>query len=172
MEVKHLNPNDLERWERIDGIIYDMSPAPSSEHQRLSRQLTLAIGSYLKGKKCELFYSPFDVYLNADDQGDYVQPDLAVICDPAMIRVNGCYGAPDWVVEILSPSTGVKDKTTKLRAYKSAGVREYWIMDPVHQFVEVHDLQNNVFPTVYGKDETVTVGIFNDLQINLQGIFG
>ncbi|MCY0876414.1 MAG: Uma2 family endonuclease [Firmicutes bacterium] len=171
MGIKHLDPNELERWERIDGIIYDMSPAPSSGHQRLSRQLTIAIGSYLNGQPCELFYAPFDVYLTADDQGDYVQPDVAVICDPSMIRDNGCYGPPDWVLEILSPSTGVKDKTTKLRAYKFAGVREYWIIDPVHQFVEVHDLKNNVFPTVYGKDETVTVGIFRDLQINLQDIF-
>jgi Uma2 family endonuclease len=75
------------------------------------------------------------------------------------------------VAEILSPSTGVKDKTVKLRSYKVAGVREYWIIDPVHQFVEVYDFQNNLFPTVYGKDELATVGIFEDLQISLQDVF-
>jgi hypothetical protein len=76
MGIEHVDPNGLDRWERIDGVIYDMSPAPSSEHQRLSRKLTLAIGSYLHGRKCELFYLPFDVYLNADEKKDYVQPDL------------------------------------------------------------------------------------------------
>ncbi len=173
MEGNHqLDPNELERWERIDGVIYDMSPAPSTEHQRIVRSLLVEIGSYLKGKTCEVFQSPFDVYLNADEAGQYVQPDICIVCNPNKLRLNGCYGAPDMIVEVLSPRTAKKDRTAKLRAYKASGVREYWIIDPLYQLVEVYDLQGEVlFPTVYGVDETVTVGVLEKLDIVLTDIF-
>ncbi len=172
MEVNHLDPNNLERWERIDGVIYDMTPSPSSEHQRIVGRLYLAIGAYLKGRTCEAFVSPYDVYLDNNENGQYVQPDISVICDPTKIKHKGCYGAPDMVVEVLSPTTGKKDKTVKLRAYKAAGVLEYWIIDPGNQLVEVYDLQGEIpFPIVYGTDDKVVVRIFEDLQINLADIF-
>ena len=173
MEVNHHDPNNLERCERIDGVIYDMTSSPSSEHQRIVGRLYVAIGSYLKGKTCEAFTSPFDVYLDGNENGQYVLPDISVICDPTKIKHKGCYGAPDMVVEVLSPTTGKKDKTVKLRAYKASGVLEYWIIDPGNQLVEVYDLQGEIpFPTVYGTGDTVVVGIFEDLQIILADIFG
>ena len=172
METKHLDPNELEQWERIDGVVYDMSPSPSTEHQRIVRRLTLKIGSYLEGKSCELFTSPFDVYLDEVESGQYVQPDLLVVCDSSKIHENGCYGAPDMVVEVMSPRTIKKDKTVKLRAYKTSGVREYWIIDPANQFVEVYDLQGDVpFPKVYEANETVTLKFLEDLEIALSDIF-
>ncbi|ADG05672.1 Uma2 family endonuclease [Kyrpidia tusciae] len=171
MEVQ-LDPKQLERWERIDGVIYDMTPSPSTEHQRIVGRLFRDISGYLKGKTCECFTAPFDVYLDGNKSGNYVQPDITVVCDPSKLRPHGCVGVPDMVVEVLSPATAYKDKTVKLRAYKAAGVREYWIVDPHHQIVEVYRLTDtNVFPTVHNKDETVTVSIFEGLDINLRDIF-
>ncbi|WAH37717.1 Uma2 family endonuclease [Alicyclobacillus dauci] len=171
MEV-HLDPTELERWERIDDVIYDMSPSPSTEHQRIVGRLYREISAYLKGKTCEGFTSPFDVYLDGDEARNYVQPDITIVCDPSKLRPQGCIGAPDMVVEVLSPSTAYKDKTVKLRAYRLAGVHEYWIVDPHNQFVEVYRLaESNVFPTVYNNDAVVTVGIFQGLEIDLREIF-
>jgi len=162
----------LERWERIDGIIYDMTPPPSSQHQAIVGNLYGEFYTYLKGKKCKAFPAPFGVWL--DDENDiYVEPDIAVVCDQSKIHDKGCIGAPDLVVEVLSPSTALKDKRVKLRRYRLSGVREYWIVDPLNQIVEVYKLSENVFtePQVYGKDETVKVDIFEDLEINLHDIF-
>lgn len=121
------------RWELLNGIAYDMTPAPSLEHQRVSSKMHIAIGLALEeskreagGGECEIFAAPVDVYL-----GEAVlQPDLVVVCDPAKKTPRGIEGAPDLVVEILSPSTASKDTVRKRWAYEAAGVSEYLIVDP------------------------------------------
>ena len=130
-----------ERYELIDGIAYMMAAA-NTEHQSLSLFLTLKIGNFLEGKKCRLFAAPYDVFLNESPKdnngkliknrrvkGTVVQPDLMVICDKDKIQSNGCHGAPDFVIEILSISTKDKDKGPKLHKYFSSGVKEYWLLD-------------------------------------------
>lgn len=121
------------RWELINGIAYDVTPAPGTEHQRVSSKLHLAIGNALEAAKrrvggggCELFAAPTDVFL----QGGVVQPDLLIVCDPAKVSPRGIEGAPDLVVEILSPSTASKDTVRKRWSYEAAGVPEYLIVDP------------------------------------------
>ena len=161
-----------ERYELIDGVIYDMTPSPNTAHQRISGKLHIEFGNYLKGKPCEVFAAPFDVYLK-DDVDEWVIPDLTVICDPSKIQEKGCVGAPDLVVEILSKTTAVKDRTVKLKMYRAAGVNEYWIVDPYVETVEVYQFDENVLslPDVYGVDDVMKVGLFEDLQITLSEIF-
>ena len=124
------------RWELINGVAYDMTPAPNFEHQRISTKLILAIGIALEeakretgGGECEVLAAPLDVFL----ESGVVQPDLVVVCDPAKKSDRGVEGAPDLVVEILSPSTAGKDVTRKWWLYEAAGVPEYLIVDPVEQ---------------------------------------
>ncbi|MDP2875255.1 MAG: Uma2 family endonuclease [Holophaga sp.] len=126
------------RWELINGVAYDMTPAPSLEHQRVSGRLYLALGNALEegkrkagGGECEVFAAPVDLYLPG--QESVFQPDLAVICDPAKLAPHGIVGAPDLIVEILSPSTASRDNVQKRWAYAAAGVSEYLIVDPSEQ---------------------------------------
>jgi Uma2 family endonuclease len=119
------------RWELLNGVAYDMTPAPSLEHQRVSSKLHLAIGKALEaagrqGGECELFAAPVDVFLGEN----VVQPDLVVVCDPGKKSGRGIEGAPDLVVEILSPGTAGKDVTRKRWAYEAAGIPEYLFVDP------------------------------------------
>lgn len=120
---------DRQRAELIDGNIYMMAP-PTTRHQRIVGALYTQIYNYLKGNrgKCEVIPSPFAVFLN--DEKNYVEPDISVICDPDKIDDDGCHGAPDWIVEIVSPGSRRMDYMIKLFKYRSAGVREYWIVDP------------------------------------------
>lgn len=125
------------RWELIHGVAYDMTPAPSVEHQRVSRRLERAIEDGLEeakhrggGGSCEMFHAPLDVFLG----GNVFQPDIVVVCDPGKISDRGIEGAPDLVVEILSPSNSSKDTVVKRWAYAAAGVPEYLIVDPVEKF--------------------------------------
>ena len=120
------------RWELINGVAYDMTPAPSFDHQRLSSNLNISIGLALRdalnkvGGDCQVLAAPLDVYLDAS----VVQPDLVILCDPAKISKRGIEGAPDLVIEILSPATASKDVTRKWWLYEAAGVLEYLIVDP------------------------------------------
>ncbi len=136
---------DGERWELIDGVAYDMSPAPMIKHQRMLGRLWAEISRFLHGKPCEPFFAPVDVLFprlgQTDDEADtVVQPDIVVVCDPAKTE-NGKFvrGAPDLVVEILSPSTSKKDLNEKYRLYEREGVREYWALEPrscwLHRYV-------------------------------------
>jgi Uma2 family endonuclease len=137
---------DDERWELIDGVAYDMSPAPTSSHQRISMRMSTNISNWLKGKECEIFSAPFDVMLpnfpmkNKDEINTIVQPDISVICDPSKIIEKGCLGAPDLVIEILSPSTSKKDLNEKFQLYEKHGVKEYWIVDPGNKYIQVFHL--------------------------------
>ena len=135
------------RWELIHGVAYDMTPAPSFEHQDLASKLHLAMGNALaeknrrSGETCKVVFAPLDVYL--DDS--VVQPDLVVICDPAKITRRGIEGAPDLVVEILSPRTAIKDLNRKWWLYESAGIPEYLIVDPEEKVGRLLRLVNGLY---------------------------
>ncbi len=128
-------PED-ERWELINGVAWNMSPAPSRRHQWLVMELGTKIRNFLDGKTCQVYSAPFDVFFPEDqDQPEddvctVVQPDLTVICDLQKLTKKGCFGAPDFVVEILSPYTSRKDLDEKFHLYESSGVLEYWVVDP------------------------------------------
>jgi Uma2 family endonuclease len=131
------------RYELIDGEAYLMAPAPSPAHQRLVGELFRQIADALEHAGCEVFVAPFDVRLprggEPDDQVDtVVQPDLTVVCDPRKIDERGCRGAPDWVIEVLSPATAAHDQTVKLAAFERAGVKECWFVHPTDRTVAVY----------------------------------
>ncbi len=137
---------DDERWELIDGVAYDMCAAPIRKHQELSFELAGLIREYLKGKDCQAYTAPFDVFFpdyidqDTDDISTVVQPDLSVICNPVKLIDKGCYGAPDLIIEILSPSTSKKDLNEKFQLYEKYGVKEYWIVDPGNKYIQVFHL--------------------------------
>lgn len=165
--------DDSERWELIEGMPYAMSPAPTPQHQGISGELFGQLRDYLKGKPCKLFAAPFDVRLNADDEDDtVVQPDLVVICDRSKIDDKGCKGAPDIVIEILSPSTARKDRMVKFQQYLKAGVREYWIVDPDTKTVQACILSNGFYiTTMYADTDIAPVKVLEGCQINLADVF-
>lgn len=121
---------DERRVELIDGVIYDMA-APTTVHQMLAQQFFMDIALYIRAKKgaCEVFIAPLDVQLDRDDR-TMVEPDVLIICDPEKIRKKNIYGAPEFILEILSPSSRTLDALIKCRKYQNAGVKEYWILDP------------------------------------------
>jgi Uma2 family endonuclease len=127
---------DEERWELIDGEAFDMSPAPSRSHQQWAGEIFRQIADFLDDKPCEVYIAPFDVRLPKGDEPDdqiktVVQPDIVVVCDPAKLDEAGCRGAPDWVIEVLSPGTARKDQVRKKNLYERHGVREYWLVHPI-----------------------------------------
>ena len=153
------------RAELIDGIIYNMS-APSLIHQDIVAELTTIFRNYIRSHKgsCRAFPAPFAVYLNQDDY-NYVEPDISVICDPSKITDKGCNGTPDFIIEIVSPSSQRMDYLTKLFKYRTAGVREYWIVNPLKQTVQVYSFEGTEDSTQYSFDDEVTVTIYGDLKI-------
>lgn len=164
------NLPDGERAELIDGQIYYMAPTPSRTHQKLVGKLYNVISNYIdsNGGKCEPYIAPFAVFLNKDDL-TYVEPDISVICDPDKLNDKGCNGAPDWVVEIVSPSSKRMDYFTKTFKYRTAGVREYWIVDPAKERITVWDFENNDTADYTFKDK-VKAGIYPDLYIDFAEI--
>lgn len=168
----YLTWDDGNRYELIDGVPYMMA-APSSTHQEIVANLTAELVVYLKGKSCKVFPSPYDVRLNADTKDDTViQPDISVICDPNKIEERGCKGAPDMVIEILSPSTALYDQNIKLSKYLEAGVKEYWIVNPDERNVQVFLFENGkgMFQ-IYKDATTIPVHVLKDCQINLADVF-
>jgi len=161
------------RYELIDGIAYLMS-APSTEHQSISSELHRQLANFLKGKSCRVFAAPYDVCLNSlgDEDDTVVQPDLLVVCDESKIDKKRCNGAPDMVIEILSPSTSKRDLFIKLERYRNAGVREYWIVDPDTQAVNVHILENGRYAiNQYEGNETIAVTVLDGCVITLSDVF-
>lgn len=158
------------RAELIDGVIYDMA-APTIAHQRIVGFLTVEISLYIrsKGGKCEVFPAPFDVQLDKDEY-TLVQPDISVICDKDKLS-NGkrCIGAPDWVIEVVSPSSDTSDYKLKLFKYQAAGVREYWIIDPDAERISVFRFESDTFQ-ILPFTATVKSGIYPDLEINFSGL--
>jgi Uma2 family endonuclease len=165
--------DDGERWELIEGIPYAMSPAPSQRHQEVCGELHWQIKTFLKGKPCKVFAAPFDVRLNAAGDDDTVcQPDLLVVCDAFKLDGKCCKGAPDLVVEVLSPSTARHDRMVKLRQYRRNGVREYWIVDPETKTVQVNVLENGKYViSMYGDEDTAPVGVLEGCEIDLADVF-
>jgi len=143
-----------ERWELIEGVAYAMSPAPTRSHQEFVVDLVVRLGAYLRGKPCTLLVSPIDVFLQAspgeedDDTDTVVQPDVIVVCDKDKLIDKGVRGAPDFVVEILSPSTAMKDLGRKKALYARHGVREYWIVNPEDRSVLAYRLEGAEFGRV------------------------
>jgi len=166
--------DDGKRWELINGVAYAMCPAPSYDHQRIIVKLTIQLGMFLKGKPCKLLIAPFDVRLNSDDEDDtVVQPDLVVVCDSAKLDKNGCKGAPDFIIEILSPSTARHDRWLKYNLYKNAGVREFWIVDPDTKTVSVNVLKDGDYiGKAYGDTDIVPAAVLPGCEIDLRDVFG
>lgn len=158
---------DGRRAELINGQIYDMAP-PSRVHQKLVHQISRIIGNYIASQDggCEVYPAPFAVNLTADDK-TYVEPDISVICDPDKLTDRGCSGAPDFIIEVVSPSSRKMDYSTKNTIYTDAGVREYWIVDPVKDRTTVYRYEEDAAPIIFSFDQPVTVGIYRNLQITI-----
>ncbi len=177
--VDYLTWPDDERWELIHGVAYDMSPAPSPEHQRILLEIAAQFHLFLQGKLCQTYIAPFDVCFSEANEADddietVVQPDLSIICDPQKIDDRGCKGAPDLIVEILSPSTAGKDTQEKFTLYETHGVKEYWLVYPFEHVVEVFELGKD---GRYGRSKKIAgahrmpVALFPGLELDLGLVF-
>ncbi len=157
------------RAELIDGKVYYMAP-PARKHQRIAGELFAVIREYINTNhgSCEVDIAPFAVFLNEDDL-NYVEPDISVICDPNKLTDKGCSGAPDWIIEIVSPSSRQMDYFTKLFKYRAAGVREYWIVDPEKNRILVYNFESENTGD-YTFSDSVKVGIYENLFINFSKI--
>ena len=169
-----------ERVELFRGWINRMSPAPLVSHQRISLKLSVQIDLYLTNKKYEVFAAPFDVRLTNKRKSlpnksitSVVQPDICVICDLDKLDEKGCVGAPDWVIEILSPGNTRKEMKEKFSLYEENGVKEYWIVDPEHLMVQVFYLIDDKFAwrSNYVKEDLIPVGIFEGFAIDSDKMF-
>ena len=156
---------DGQRAELIDGQIYNMAPL-SPFHQELVMELSATLRDYIKKNSgpCKVYPAPFAVFLNKDDH-NYVEPDISVICDPNRINEKGCNGAPDFIIEIVSPSSQRMDYLTKLFKSRTAGVREYCIVNPMKQTVQTYFFGDVEDSNQYSFDDEISVGIYDDLKI-------
>lgn len=167
-----------ERWELIDGVPYAMSPAPDWGHQSLVASLTALIHHHLKGKPCRVLPSPLDVLLPEGDEADdrvdtVVQPDLVVLCDASKLTRHGVRGAPEWVIEILSPSTAGRDQREKRELYERHGVAEYWIVSPAERLLWIYRLEAGAYgkPAIYDEGMTAAPRSFPELTVSLTELF-
>ncbi len=169
-----------ERVELLKGYIHKMSPAPGSVHQRISTNILLEIGSVFKGTICQVFAAPFDVRLpeNNSEIKDkqvftVVQPDICVVCDTSKIDSRGCIGAPDLVVEVLSPGNTKKEMGIKYDLYEKSGVKEYWMVDPGNRIVLIYVLENGKYVGLkpVTNEEVLKSSIFSELKFQLKNIF-
>ena len=160
---------DGQRAELIDGQMYMMAP-PNRRHQRILLSLSRKIADYIdkKGGSCEVDIAPFAVFLNADDK-NYVEPDISVICDPDKLTDKGCTGAPDWIIEIVSPGSRRTDYYTKLFKYHTVRVKEYWIVDPEKNRILVYNFASEDIGD-YTFSDAVKAGIYEDLEIDFSSI--
>ncbi|ADQ46517.1 protein of unknown function DUF820 [Caldicellulosiruptor kronotskyensis 2002] len=172
-------PQDA-RVELIEGVIYDLSPAPSRVHQEIIFELTLIIGNYIKqnNKPCKVYTAPFDVVLIEEGQDEkqainVVQPDISIICDKKKLTDKGCVGSPEMIIEVVSESNFSHDYIRKLNLYTQFKIKEYWIVNPNNQTILVYRLKNNedyLPPEVYTFNYKVKVRIFEDLIIDFTQI--
>lgn len=184
----YLSWPDNERWEIIEGTPYNMSPAPAPVHQTVLMGLANIIYTFLKGKPCNIYPAPFDVRLpgkkNDNEKNEIdekeenietvVQPDLLVVCDKTKIDTRGCKGAPDLIIEIISPSTARRDMRDKLKLYEKHGVKEYWLVYPYEQVAELFVLGTEgkyLFPERYGIEDTIESPLFPGLAVPLGDVF-
>ena len=161
------NLPDRQRAELIDGELY-MLAATNRIHQKLVHFLDWAIGNYIHSKNgdCEVYPAPFAVFLNADND-IYLEPDISVICDKNKLTDEGCKGAPDWIIEIVSSSSRSMDYNKKLFKYRAAGVREYWIVDPTKRLIMVYNFEHDNFRQ-YSFSDRVKAGIYEDFEIDFE----
>ena len=170
--------DEHERAEIIDGEVVMMAP-PSRIHQKISVELSRQLANYLEGKKCEVYHAPFAVRLferdgdTPEDVDTMVEPDISIVCDQGKLDKHGCKGAPDMVVEILSPSTRRHDRLVKLGLYQRAGVREYWIVNPEDKTVQVLLLEDGklLHHEDYGQEDTAKVNVLDNCFIELSKVF-
>lgn len=174
----YLNWGEEERIEIIDGKAVMMSP-PSRKHQKVNGEIYRQIANYLEGKQCEVYIAPFAVRLFEKDEDTpdnvktIVEPDVVIVCDKNKLDDKGCKGAPDFVLETLSPSTARYDLIWKLKKYQEAGVKEYWIADPLNQTVQVLMLKDGVFQgiDVYTPPAVIPVTVLNGCYVDLSKVF-
>ncbi|NNU94805.1 Uma2 family endonuclease [Geobacillus sp. NFOSA3] len=165
------------QWELIDGVPYSMAPSPSFTHQYIIGELYAALRDYFQQQGCIVVMAPFDVIFasNLDDKSvkNVVQPDISVICDRGKITEKGCIGAPDLIVEVLSPSTALKDRNEKYKLYQRFEVKEYWMVDPLHRTIEVYGWHNGVYEKreVFGEQDVLVSFLHPDLKICLKDVF-
>lgn len=154
-----------ERAELIDGEMFRMD-SPELAHQDILGELYIVVRQYIQNHKgeCKVYFSPFAVYIN-NDIYNYVEPDLLVVCNLDRLDRKGCHGAPDWLVEIVSPGSRKMDYVRKLFKYRTAGVREYWIIDPMKKMIKAHDFAHDT-ETEYTFEDKVPVGIYEDFAID------
>lgn len=160
---------DGQRAELINGKMYLMAP-PNRVHQELVGELYRVISNYIHSKNgsCKPYIAPFAVFLNADDK-NYVEPDISVICDKNKLDDRGCNGAPDWMIEIVSPGSQQMDYMIKLFKYRTAGVREYWIVDKAKNRITVYNFEKDDMKE-YTFTDSVKAGIYTDLEIDFSKI--
>lgn len=156
------------RAELIDGQLYYMAPS-TRKHQEILSFLHAAIYNHITKNKgeCKVYPAPFAVFLFANDS-KYLEPDISVVCDKNKLNDHGCNGAPDWVIEIVSPGSRPMDYYIKLSLYRSAGVREYWIVDPMKQTILVYDMEHDSAPAIYSFTDSVKANIYDDLCIDFR----
>jgi len=175
--AEYLRWPEGERYELVGGVPYAMSPAPGRRHQEISGELFRQAANQLGGRPCRVFHAPFDVKLSADEHDDaptVLQPDITVTCDPAKLTEQGMSGAPELVVEIVSPESGLADRRRKFDLYQEYGVAEYWIVDQEESLVEVYRLGADgryLRAGVYGKDERLRSAAVGELEIELGPVF-
>ena len=167
-----------ERVELIKGKLFKMSPAPNRKHQRIVMNISGLIWTFLKKHKCQVFVAPFDVRLpvpkNSDKDYTVVQPDITVVCDESKLDEQGCNGAPDLAVEVLSPGNTQKEMRDKFDIYEEAGVREYWIVDPAQEYLIIYSLNGNdqyIGSRPYGKGMSVSSQVLEGFTLDLDEIF-
>jgi Uma2 family endonuclease len=169
-----LEMDEHTRAEIIDGELFMMAP-PTSKHQIISRELVGQLWQFLRGKTCQVFPAPFGVRLfPREDLGDntFLEPDIVVVCDPSKIKKAGCEGAPDMVVEILSPSNTRHEMLLKFRKYLAAGVKEYWVVDGEEKTVEIHVFdQGRCMTSVAGGDDEIPLAALPGCTIKLQDLW-
>lgn len=160
-----------ERAELIDGLLYDMA-APSVIHQQLVMQISGEINNHIRRNKgtCQVFPAPFVVYpFGMEDVYNYLEPDITLVCDPDKLKnQKGCSGSPDWIIEIVSPSSIEHDYYRKLLLYQAAGVREYWIVNPMEEKVSVYVFAPHSSYKLYTFQETIPVSVFPDFHLNIR----
>jgi len=158
------------RTELIDGQIYMMAD-PTSRHQEISGELYLQIATFLRGKPCRAYHAPFGVRLHKNKNTAF-EPDIVVLCDHSKRRNRGCAGAPDVIIEILSPSTARNDKTLKYNEYMKAGVKEYWIVDGDNNYVEAYRLVDDKYiQQTYFEDDIAPIQVLQGCEIDLSLVF-
>jgi Uma2 family endonuclease len=162
-----------ERVELFRGFVAKMSPAPNTIHQIISRELGTALSVFLKRKNCQVFFAPIDVYLPTIDKKTIVQPDIIVVCEPKKIQLKGCVGAPDIVIEILSPGNSKKEMNDKFLLYEESGVKEYWVVFPEEQVVQIYELINGRFQSKkpLANGNILTTPILEGFELEIDEIF-